>query len=146
MSGLRLSAIIIFLPLLFSQSSPSLAGQEFPLPSDVKIVAPGPEVPPEMASFSGTWKGKWKARAPFMYIVESIEPNGAVTLVYSWAKYRAWSWSGGYERNSGKISKGKLRFTNKHGEYTSRIHDDGRMLSEFRGPDFTSSGFLEKMY
>lgn len=145
MWGLRLSAIIIFLTLLFSQFGPSLAGEEFPMPSDVKILVPGPEVPPEIASFSGTWKGKWKSRAPFMYIVEVIEPDGAVTLVYSWAKYRAWSWSSGYERNSGKISEGKLTFTNKHGEYTSRIRDDGSMLSKFSGPDFISSGFLDKM-
>ena len=34
--------------------------RETPLPADVRLIAPGPEVPEAMARFAGAWIGAWK--------------------------------------------------------------------------------------
>lgn len=66
-----------------------------PLPADVKVVSPGPEVPQELARFSGIWEGTWKTirnksqGSNLTLVIEEIKPvqSGGfeITLVYSWS-------------------------------------------------------------
>ncbi len=49
----------------------------------VNIIAPPPEVPKELAPFSGRFEGTWGAtRGPFILICEQIANQGA-TIVYA---------------------------------------------------------------
>jgi hypothetical protein len=34
--------------------------RETPLPADVRLIAPGPEVPEAFARFAGAWSGAWE--------------------------------------------------------------------------------------
>ena len=106
---------------------------DFPMPDDVTVTEPGGEIPDEWAAFSGSWKGKWDSKAPIMYVVESIYPDGKAIIVYSWAKYQPWNWKAGFERNVGTIQDNVLTFKNRHGTYTQQILESGKMRSDFVG-------------
>lgn len=70
-----------------------LAGAEWsPLPKDVRVVAPGPEIPPKLAQFSGTWEGTFGRTGDgrqATLVVEEIKPSQSegfdATVVYSWS-------------------------------------------------------------
>lgn len=82
--------------------------RDVPLPSDINIIAPGPDVPKELTAFSGIWAGSWpktKAGAELygfdeniVLVVEAIWPTGALVVfahgpaplaIYAKA---GWSW------------------------------------------------------
>ena len=44
-----------------------------PLPSDMRIEAPGPDVKPFYAAFSGKWVGVWDNQLDHILIVEKVE-------------------------------------------------------------------------
>jgi len=48
-----------------------------PLPATLNIVPPAPDVPPEIAAFSGVWEGKWKGSLDSILVVEKIDNNQA---------------------------------------------------------------------
>jgi hypothetical protein len=70
-----------------------LASAEWsPLPKDVRVVPPGPEIPPKLARFSGTWEGTFGSMMDgrqATLVVEEIRPSQSegfeATVVYSWS-------------------------------------------------------------
>lgn len=58
------------------------------LPKDINIVLPDPDVPADLAAFSGVWGGIWdyQRRLPNVLAVEQIvmEPTPHATVVYAW--------------------------------------------------------------
>lgn len=55
--------LIGVLGLALVLSGPAAFGfRSVPLPRDVRVVAPAPWVPPEVARFSGAWRGTWETR------------------------------------------------------------------------------------
>ncbi len=69
--------------LLTIVCQPSCAFSEgnYPLPDDLNIMAPGKDVPPKLAEFSGIWAGSWH-KSPALYIMEKITPEFA-TIVFA---------------------------------------------------------------
>lgn len=49
-----------------------------PLPSQINIYTPSPEVSPKLAAFSGAWIGKWDSILDTVLVVESINSNSVV--------------------------------------------------------------------
>src|SRR5436190_18012582 len=58
------------------------AGYATPLPADLAIVQPGPDVSPAAAAFSGVWVGKWAGKSDHTLVVERMEGRRAF-LVYA---------------------------------------------------------------
>ena len=55
-----------------------------PLPDDVRIVAPGGDVPAELARFSGAWgDGKWGGQLCNTLVIEMVAADGAIDAIYS---------------------------------------------------------------
>ena len=65
--ALRLLVILAVLLAVTAGLRPAEARDcrdETPLPGDVKLIAPGPDIAPEAARFAGAWTGAWKERIP----------------------------------------------------------------------------------
>lgn len=61
-----------------------------PLPATLNIVPPAPDVPPEIAAFSGVWKGVWDGALDGILVVEKIDTKTAEIII-------SLGDSGGYE-------------------------------------------------
>lgn len=62
------------------------AARNIPLPQDLQIRRPGPDIPASMARFSGVWggDGKWNGRCrQILVTVEAIERSGQATVVHA---------------------------------------------------------------
>jgi len=61
--------------------------RETPLPADIRLVAPGPEVPEAMARFAGVWSGAWEDERGealcHTLVVEAILAHGYTRVIYS---------------------------------------------------------------
>jgi hypothetical protein len=59
--------------------------RQTPLPADVRLSAPGPEVPEAMAGFAGVWSGAWENSDGFCHtlVVEEVFANGLVRAIVS---------------------------------------------------------------
>jgi hypothetical protein len=88
---------------------------ETPLPADVKLIAPGPDIAPEAARFAGAWTGAWKAEATdtlcATLVVEELLPSGHARVIYG---HGTWEPLGiltpSYWRATGRVVDGVLRF------------------------------------
>lgn len=54
-----------------------------PLPQDMKIVPPNPNLPPDIKSFSGKWFGVWDRILQHVLVVEEIDPPHVIAI-YAW--------------------------------------------------------------
>jgi hypothetical protein len=55
-------AVVIGLALATQPATAKECHQETPLPADVRLIAPGSEVPEAVARFAGAWIGAWLDR------------------------------------------------------------------------------------
>lgn len=60
-----------------------------PLPEDLNVVPPSPDVPEKYARFSGAWHGIWDGVLGHILVVERIDQTGA-TVVYAFATAPQW--------------------------------------------------------
>ncbi len=51
-----------------------------PLPEALNIVPPSPDIPPEIAAFSGVWEGKWGANQATVIVIEKIDSSKAEVI------------------------------------------------------------------
>ena len=77
---LVVTLVFVGLTLCFSMSSDA---QGPPLPNNINIVSPSPNLPKDIAAFSGKWAGAWSHGAEIILVVEEIQDTWA-TVVYSW--------------------------------------------------------------
>jgi hypothetical protein len=99
----------------------SLAMADTPLPEDMKIVSPGPEVPANIARYSGSWIGNWSIpnRQEVTIVIERIEPPN-VFLINSWGFGGASK--AGYSRAKGVIEGENVVFETKTTRITLILH------------------------
>jgi len=109
------------------------ASQFTPLPLEVRIVPPSPDLSKEIAGFSGTWYGVWDGIHSTTLVTEKIDPPEVIT-VYSWGKIR--DIEEGWRRYIGKIEPGKITVVSeKDLSITYTLSDDGEKLEgEYRRP------------
>jgi len=74
--------------------------------SAVKIVPPGPDIPPNIAIYSGIWEGKYDDNGRAVTVViEEIKPSGEVIAIYSWGELPQYDSPSGWMRVRGRIIK-----------------------------------------
>jgi hypothetical protein len=56
-----------------------------PLPETLNIQTPSPDIPTEIASFSGIWEGKWGESLDTIIVIEKID-NQKAELIFSHGK------------------------------------------------------------
>jgi len=69
-------------------------------PEPLKIIPPGPEIPPSIANYSGIWEGVLDNGRPVTVVVEKISAD-SVIAIYSWGHLN--DSPGGWIRVKGKI-------------------------------------------
>jgi hypothetical protein len=105
--------------------------QETPLPKEVRLVAPGTEVPEAVARFAGAWSGAWRphglaaiavlfrhlARGQSFVppcqtlVVEEVLPNGYARLIFSYEASATLDIPlPEFLRVTGRVVNGALRF------------------------------------
>jgi len=81
---------------------------QVPLPKDITIVPPPPDLPKELAAFSGRWEGIWEAGSlPAILIVEEINLKEA-KVINAWAK--AVYYQADYKRYIAKVVGKEIQF------------------------------------
>ena len=101
-----------------------------PLPNDVLIEAPGSDVSPEYAAYSGTWSGRWDGSLDTQLAVEAVTPPTA-TVVYSWGRNRTVP-EAGWQRRTGQFRGDELVVQLNPGVTVRyRMREDGRLRGEY---------------
>lgn len=105
-----------------------------PLPPKIEIIPPPPDLPKEVAAFSGRWEGIWEGDVKSVLIVEKINLEEA-RCIYGWG--RTSGAIGGYSRWKTKIFTGlktKIEYSS-HGQYgtTKFIFEMGEDLKTIFG-------------
>ena len=91
-------------------SVPSWAAGDAPVPDDLVLVAPSPDVPEECARFfseSGWGRATWDSGRAGRLYVEKIEPDCTAQVIYSFGSYSETK-PGGYARIKGAKITGDL--------------------------------------
>ena len=110
---------------------PDLVVDGVPLPGDV---APLDRVPPGVPvdrRFAGTWVGAWGGDLKTILIFESIEADGAATVIYAVGDHALWGIKRGWWRFSGRIEGKKLRIKGRITEITYELVPSGRLLATY---------------
>ncbi|MCX5909824.1 MAG: hypothetical protein NTY64_22265 [Deltaproteobacteria bacterium] len=89
-----------------------------PLPNDILIVSPDPNLPPEIKAFSGKWGGRWwNPSGPSNHgldavlIVEEIINERQATVVFGWGNSFEWETKEGWSRFKANFSQNKKGIT-----------------------------------
>ena len=115
---------------------------DVPLPADLEVVPPGPEVPPDQAAYSGTWGGLWDGWMTTLLAVEAITPEGA-RIVYARGPQEDWGFEQSYwTRGPAIFVNGALRFdfVEADAAIIYRLLPDGQLEAAFR----TAAGVIGK--
>ena len=83
-----------------------------PLPEDVQIFPPDPNLPPEIKAFSGKWSGSWEWQnrrnndgVDAILIVEKIINEQQAMVVSATGDGRGWRTTRGWDRSTATFSK-----------------------------------------
>jgi len=121
-----------------------------PVPDDVRILTPAPEVPVDEAAFSGKWIGEWKGKwrgivegtLPHTLVVEEIRhespasPTMAI-VVFAWGTVSQWGLSPGWHRLRATFERGMLRITLPSGARVMyQMAVDGTLNGTYERADF----------
>ncbi len=122
-----------------------------PMPPDLRVVPPSPDVPRDSALFSGRWVGKWEGQLDHVLIVEiEVQHDQAteVVAVYSWGVSGALGVGvPGWSRVRGRIQGGTLRveLTRVQSAAVYTLQADGTLAGEYwRGDRMTSRARLTR--
>jgi hypothetical protein len=109
--------LVITVALGLALSSQAAAAKECqretPLPTDVQLIPPGPQVPEAVARFAGAWVGEWENTDGFCHtlVVEEVFANGYARVIYSHGASLALNVPlPAFWRATGRIADGVLRF------------------------------------
>ncbi len=129
----------------------SVGSSSVPVPSDLLIHPPGPEIPRDEAVFSGRWSGRWKGREsvvdeglPHFLAIEQIirddrflKDERRVIAVFGWGRSSRWDMLPGWLRAEGVFQRGILFLTLSNGAHASyRMSIDGTLDATYESPDF----------
>jgi len=103
-----------------------------PLPRDISIQAPSPDIPEQIASLLGKWEGDWVGKLNSFLIVEKVDLEKA-TVVYGWGNYPPWEvYARGYTRRFAKIltseEGSRLELSIRNGKYSFQLSKDRKTL------------------
>jgi hypothetical protein len=87
--------------------------RETPLPAEVRLIAPGLQVPEALARFAGAWIGEWDNTDGLCHtlVVEEVFANGLARVIYSHGTSVALNIPlPGFLYATGRIVDGVLRF------------------------------------
>jgi len=127
MKGLVLKCIAVLILL----GSAGLADAQVPLPANVSIVAPSPDIRKDIAAYSGKWVGSWSGILDAILIVEEVNPERAKVL-YAWGDAPRWNVSKGFQRYQATVAlarSAELAFGSGSVNFTASMNSDMSSIS-----------------
>ncbi len=112
-------------------AKPDLVVDGVPLPGDIAPLERVPAGAPVDPSFAGTWVGAWGGGLKTILAIESVEADGAVTLIYAVGDHALWRIERGWWRFGGRIEGNKLRIKGRITEITFELAPSGRLLATY---------------
>lgn len=130
MNPLRALALCVVIASCGPQNAPSDA----PLPPDLSIVAPGPDIPPATAQFSGLWRGAWGGTMAHVLVVEKITTPTTAMIVYSTGANPRMGITPSWSRSSATIEGDTLVYRGITGTLVVRykLQSDGSLDAIYR--------------
>jgi hypothetical protein len=118
-----------------------------PLPGEVNIITPGPDVPSKLAKLSGIWQGNWTDMGQWgdprfagtvgravTIVVEQITASQA-NMIYSWGSWR--NDTPGWFRADATVKEDKIVMVSPRGATTTLTTSDGKTAyAEWDSPGF----------
>jgi hypothetical protein len=116
-----------------------------PLPLLVRITPPSPDLPKEIAGFSGTWHGTWDNGRKTTLVVEKIQPPTAIAI-YSWGEYKGFfSEKEGWRRWEWTVKPGILELKSTGGlEITYVLLPNGELKGTWKKGSTKLEGIMRK--
>lgn len=113
----------------FSCAAYPAAKASFPLPKDLKMVAPASDAPPALAGMAGRWQGWYDSGRPVMLVVHEIGKDRALAIYSTTAQYRNATDKGSFTRRRGEFDEktGVLRFSETSTILEYKLRSDGRL-------------------
>lgn len=125
----RSLACIVVLAVVLRLTSLVSAQPAVPLPGDLTVEAPGPDVPPELAKFAGVWgNGAWDGVLAHVLVVEHVRPDGQARVVYGYGDAADWNVSRGHTRVTARVEGGTLTFDLRGGRVRVQYRFEGAAL------------------
>lgn len=155
----RAGIALAVLALVTALPSRGAAQNEVPLPDDVRVVAPAPDVPAALAAFSGRWTGSWGegterfGTRPIALVVERVEARPPrATVLYAWGPRpdlaripeRAHAARAGWSRVTATFADGTLSFTLGDSQHAYRLRADGTMEARWTQGRLADRGSLRR--
>jgi len=112
-------------------AKPEIVVDGVPLPGDVTPLDRVPPGIPVDRRFAGTWVGAWGGGLKTILAIESIEADGAVTLIYAVGDHAVWRIKRGWWRFGGRIEGKQLRIKGRITEITYELAPSGRLLATY---------------
>src|SRR5262245_45210587 len=104
--------------------------RETPLPTDARLITPGPDIPAAVAPFAGVWVGVWEDLGELCHtlVIEEVLANGYARVIYSVGTSLVVNVRlPAFLRVTGRIVDGTLRF---HLPIRERLERAYRMVGE----------------
>jgi hypothetical protein len=128
-------AWLFVLPILCSIGCAYAQPRDIAVPADVGVTAPSPDVPKELAPFSGRWSGSWYGAetnthmADQIIVVESLSAPASARVAYAgigrWQSLYGRQW---FFRVDATLVEDSLQFRLPNGTLVScRMNPDGTM-------------------
>lgn len=137
---------IQFTPIAFAEWKETEISRYVPLPRKITVVPPSPDLPKEIAAFSGRWEGIWETGSlPTILIVEEINLKEA-KIIHAWGK--AVYFPADYERSKVKVIGKEIQFTAKGCQFKFIMSEDLKTIRGTRdcpGGGISSSITMKKI-
>ncbi len=118
-----------------------------PLPQDMKIVSPNPDLPPEVKFFSGKWFEVWDGILQDVLVIEQINAPNA-TAIYAYGSAPSWNINNpSYARVQGEIKPKILKLTLRRtaATVTCRLQPDGTLDATYETRTGISRAKMRRM-
>ncbi len=141
-----IAAHLVSTTFAFAEWKETDISREVPLPKKITMVPPSPDLPKEIAAFSGRWEGVWEARSlPAILIVEEINLKEA-KVISAWGK--AVYFPPDYERLKAMVIGKEIQFTAKGCQFRFVVDEDLKTVRGARecpGGGISSSIIMKKI-
>lgn len=125
----RSLACFVVLAVVLTLTSLVSAQPAVPLPADVTVEAPGPDVSPELAKFASVWgNGAWDGLLAHVLVVEQVRPDGQAPVVYAYGDAPDWNVTRGHARVTARVEGGALTFDLRGGRVRVQYRFEGESL------------------
>jgi hypothetical protein len=143
----RLAIFVVVLFVSLGNTAPRAKAQEptadqdvvssnqVALPDKIVVAPPGPDIPKDIAGFSGAWAGDgWNGWIPTSLVVENIDRHGTASAIFSWGDIAKPVRPRGWLQVSAIVDQGRLSFSiPEYGKVEFGLTSDGKLLGQFIG-------------